>query len=237
MRENDRIRFDVSPEAIAALDRELERACAEFQRGCGDGGRRGAILALFAVMNHVRSIIPAANLPGRIDPLGCLFDALQMLNLGRVHPMLAPVRSSTGGSPREQHEIEYLRVASAAYVTMLRETGMREKAANARVTRKLAPYFSRIGMPLTDSTVDNWRSAVLAEVPKRARAEPEAELERLLMRAEEGPQFVPGKRRPGLYLLLLCEWRRGPKAVERADSFILDWLAARFAHLGRPEQS
>jgi hypothetical protein len=174
----------------------LAKARREFHRGRrdGDGGRRGAGMALLLVCQYLR--VARRDVRDDLLPLFRLAEHLGDLDgTGKVDAIFRPVpaeergREKGGAPPMTSHE-EQFREIVAVSVSILQDDDQSRTAAILHVRLRL----EQIGRPETHGTVAKWQADVRANLP-RGVGEP---------RKPDKDRIVPSGSEPGA--LYLHEW-------------------------------
>ncbi len=145
---------------LVRLKLQLRFARKRFKDG-GDQGREGAIAAINAAAEFVRSI-EQFHSDGLAEPLIAISAALTDLKDGAQHPMLVP--EPTEGRRPAGMERQALRAAAAATMELAMRAGMSRETAAKMVARHLQNRSVHIGgrQSLTWGTVKRWRDKLRA---------------------------------------------------------------------------
>lgn len=147
---------------LDALANDFDKASQEFDRGRreaeSDGGRTGAVMALFAAIKYLSNVRP--DIDAKLLPLHLLATSLADLSIGKKDAMLAPFKRN--GRPPTSVKRELLQEIAACAVSILMDGGWNERNAERYVANKLKSGGVQIDPP----TVGNWRSAILEHLPR-----------------------------------------------------------------------
>ena len=188
-------------------------------RSGNSGGRKGATMALMALIKHAQATMPYVK--ESLEPLYHLAAALDELDkTGKVDPMLTPRRRSPG-RPKEPPGSWLLKQAVAVAVEILMNDGLSEVAANDYVRRRL----DRIGRATGRRTVDNWRTEVRQHLP---RGEPGC----------RRPDLTQCEYRVREYLRVWYEWldKKGEIASKTWVNALIDGVQS-FAQVHAPKKA
>ncbi len=140
-----------------------------------DGGRRAAMIALWATIRLIQDIQPDEDLMAA--PLTALLFALEDLESEVVAPILAT--PSGPGRDRDSAAREVVKAAAAATLTSLMDSGFKLEEAGKKIAQLLRDCGMTLGgrYRLTYKTVQGWREQI-----KRQQMLPNADMRTQLYR-------------------------------------------------------